>query len=72
MPQRMTPSRHKGAFVWADATPADFASTTINQVNVRASGGARIFSNSAATVGVRLAPGSNAWSIKRMQNYRSS
>ena len=30
---------------------------------MRASGGTRIFSNAAATVGVRLLPGSNAWSI---------
>ena len=60
---RQAKARHKGAFVWADATATDFASTTLNQFNVRASGGARIFSNSAATVGVRLAPGSNAWSI---------
>jgi len=53
----------KGAFVWADATGANFPSTAANQFNVRASGGTRIFSNSAATTGVRLLPGSNAWSI---------
>jgi hypothetical protein len=32
---------HNGAFVWADSQPADFASTTTNQFNVRANGGAR-------------------------------
>ncbi len=32
---------HTGAFVWADNTEADFASTATNQFNVRASGGAR-------------------------------
>jgi len=54
---------HKGAFVWADTTAANFPSTVANQFNVRASGGTRIFTNTAATVGVRLLPGSNAWSI---------
>jgi len=54
---------HKGAFVWADTTATNFPSTVANQFNVRASGGTRIFTNGAATVGVRLLPGSNAWSI---------
>jgi len=53
----------KGSFVWADTTGANFPSTAANQFNVRASGGTRIFTNGAATVGVRLLPGSNAWSI---------
>jgi hypothetical protein len=35
-------ANHSGAFVWADATDADFASTTTNQFNVRAGGGVRI------------------------------
>ncbi|HEX9597486.1 MAG TPA: tail fiber domain-containing protein, partial [Anaerolineales bacterium] len=60
---RRAKARHRGAYVWADATNANFASTAPNQYNVRAAGGVRIFSNVAATVGVRLLPGSNAWSI---------
>jgi hypothetical protein len=55
-------AEHTGAFVWADYNHTDFASTTANQFNIRASGGARIFSNSAATVGVQLAAGGAAWS----------
>jgi len=54
---------HKGAFVWADTTATNFPSTAADQFSVRASGGTRIFTNGAATVGVRLLPGSNAWSI---------
>jgi len=54
---------HKGAFVWADTTATNFPSTAADQFSVRASGGTRIFTNAAATVGVRLLPGSNAWSI---------
>ena len=33
---------HDGAFVWADSTDADFASTTSNQFNIRAMGGVRL------------------------------
>jgi hypothetical protein len=33
---------HPGAFVWADSTDADFASTTTNQFNLRAAGGLRL------------------------------
>jgi hypothetical protein len=33
---------HTGAFVWADSQNVDFASTTSNQFNVRASGGVRL------------------------------
>jgi hypothetical protein len=58
---RSAKANHVGAFVWADAFGTDFASTADNQFNVRASGGARIFSNTAATTGVRLAPGGNSW-----------
>lgn len=54
---------HTGAFVWADSTDDDFSSTIANQFSVRASGGARILSNSQATVGVLLAPGGNSWSV---------
>jgi len=33
---------HQGAFVWADSTDADFASTAADQFSVRAGGGVRI------------------------------
>ena len=54
---------HDGAFVWADSTEADFASTADDQFNVRADGGTRIFSNSGATTGVELAAGATSWSV---------
>jgi hypothetical protein len=59
---RSAKAEHRGAFVWADAWGTDFASTAIDQFSVRAGGGTRIFSDSAATVGVQLAPGGNSWS----------
>lgn len=63
---RLASAAHEGSFVWADAT-ADaldppFASTAAHQFSVRAAGGTRVFSNAAATTGVQLAPGGNAWS----------
>jgi hypothetical protein len=39
---RRAKARHAGAFVWADSTDADFASTGENQFLVRASGGVGI------------------------------
>jgi hypothetical protein len=39
---RRAKANHTGAFVWADSTDADFASTTNNQFNIRASGGVRV------------------------------
>lgn len=38
-------ANHLGAFVWADAQPADFASTAANQFLVRAQGGVGINTN---------------------------
>jgi hypothetical protein len=59
---RRAKALHDGSLVWADATDADFASTAANQVSLRASGGARVFSDAAATIGVTLVPGDSAWS----------
>jgi Chaperone of endosialidase len=53
---------NNGAFVWADATSySGFSSTTDNQFNVRAAGGARLFSNATATLGAQLAPNATSW-----------
>ena len=54
---------HSGAFVWADNSGAgNFLSLAINEFNVRAAGGTRIYSNPSATVGAWLSPGASAWS----------
>jgi hypothetical protein len=42
-------ANHTGAFVWADSTDADFASTATNQFLVRAGGGVGINKNNPAT-----------------------
>jgi hypothetical protein len=41
---------HHGTFVWADSQDADFASTTSNQFNVRASGGVRFETTGAGAM----------------------
>lgn len=63
---------HDGAFVWADSTVADFASTAINQFNVRAAGGVRIFSNAATTLGVSLAANGTSWGVLSDQNAKKN
>ena len=52
---RYTKANHPGAFVWADATNTDFASTADNQFAVRASGGVT-FSTGSAPVQVNGNP----------------
>jgi hypothetical protein len=61
-----------GAFVWADASGIPFSSTAPNQFNVRASGGVRIFSDSAASVGVQLAAGGNSWAPTSDRNAKEN
>jgi hypothetical protein len=57
---------HQGAFVWADSSFSDFASTAANQFSVRSTGGARFVSaidvSGNPTAGVQLAPGGGSWS----------
>jgi hypothetical protein len=54
-------ANHTGAFVWADSTDADIASTVANQFIVRASGGVYFYTNAGLTTGMYLAPGSSNW-----------
>jgi len=56
---RRAKANHSGAFVWADSTDADFASTASNQFNVRATGGVRLETRGAgATIdGLQLLSG---------------
>jgi len=54
-------ANHKGSFVWADSTEADFASTANNQFLIRASGGVGIGTNAPGRmlqVGSNIVPGS--------------
>jgi hypothetical protein len=52
-----------GSFAWSDETTTSVVhSTAVNQFLARASGGFFLFSNAADSAGVKLAPGSGAWS----------
>lgn len=46
-------AEHQGAFVWADATPADFGSERPNQFRVRANGGVSINVSALSWVDIR-------------------
>jgi hypothetical protein len=65
-------ANHDGAFVWGDLNYSDFSSTAPNQFLVRASGGVTLYTNSAATVGARLAPGSGSWSSVSDRNMKAN
>ena len=63
---RYAKANHDGAFVWGDSRTFGIAtakpSSAPDEFNVYASGGARFFTNRAATTGVLLAPGGGSWS----------
>ena len=60
---RRAKALHSGAFVWGDTSEADIASTNANSVTLRAAGGYRLFSNSAATLGAQLSANATSWSV---------
>ena len=48
---RRAKAGHPGAFVWADSTDADFASTATNEFAIRAAGGVRVVASSFQVAG---------------------
>jgi hypothetical protein len=60
-------TEHTGAFLWADATEADFRSAAPDELAVRATGGVRLVtavdSDGAPLAGVRLPSGSGSWEM---------
>lgn len=65
-------ANHEGAFVWGDSTNADINSFGANTFTVRASGGTRIYSNAAATVGVELRANDNQWLATSDRNKKEN
>jgi hypothetical protein len=63
---RRAQANHQGAFVWADSSFFDFASTAQDQFNVRSTGGARLVSgidgSGNPTSGLELPAGTSGWS----------
>lgn len=67
-----SPGGDRGTFIWADTIDADFVSDGIDRFLVRASGGTKIYSNSAATIGVQLAAGGNSWGMLSDKNAKEN
>ena len=65
-------ANHSGAFVWGDSFNGVVASSANNQFTVRASGGARFFSNTGQSAGVSLAAGGTAWAIISDRNVKKN
>jgi hypothetical protein len=66
-------AKHNGTFVWSDdAGSAALNSTAPYQFLARASGGFYLYSNAAATAGVKLAPGSGAWASLSDRNMKTA
>jgi hypothetical protein len=63
-----------GAFVWSDGTSAttELVASAPNSFSVRASGGVRIFTNSAMTAGVTLTAGGSSWSVVSDRNRKEA
>ena len=63
---RCAKANHEGAFVWADDSGLDFASTATDEFSARCRGGARFVSaidgTGNPTAGVTLAAGGGSWS----------
>jgi hypothetical protein len=57
-------NNHAGSFIFGDSYNIDprTSNDADNQMMMRFSGGYKLFSNSAATIGVRVVPGGNSWS----------
>jgi Chaperone of endosialidase len=60
----------QGAFVWADATEADFSDSGINTFNIRAAGGV-VFTNGAGQ-SVSWNPGAGSWAFTSDRNAKEN
>ena len=70
---RLATANHPGAFVWGDSqNTLNKTSSRADEFNVHASGGARFFSNSAATTGVLLAPGGGSWTAVSSRDMKEN
>ena len=63
---------HEGTFVWADATGEELHSTEPNQFLIRASGGAKVYSNTDQSAGVTIHAGASAWAVNSDRNLKEN
>jgi hypothetical protein len=65
-------ARNNGAFVWNDnSTTAELQSTANYQFVARATGGFYLYTNTAATIGAKLAPNSGTWASASDRNMKA-
>ena len=66
-------ANHTGSFVWSDASlGTPLVSTSNHQFTARAAGGVRFFTDTNATTGAELAPGSGTWSSLSDRNAKEN
>ena len=69
--QRASAGGFAGTFTWADAsTTTTFSATAAHSFQIRASGGVRLLTNGAATVGVSLNAGGSSWNVVSDRNRK--
>ncbi|HEX5872586.1 MAG TPA: tail fiber domain-containing protein [Longimicrobium sp.] len=62
--QRASAGTFSGTFTWADASTASFFSNdAANSFQIRAAGGVKLFTNSAASTGMSLSAGGSSWNV---------
>jgi trimeric autotransporter adhesin len=70
---RRAHSNHTGSFTWGDASTTDsLRSSANNRFHTRAAGGYRLYTNSAASIGVSLASSGNSWSSLSDRNRKEN
>jgi hypothetical protein len=65
-------AEHTGAFVWADSSLVNIASTNADSVTMRANGGYRLFSDSNLLAGVFLESGGGSWTAISDRNAKEN
>jgi hypothetical protein len=65
-------ARGKGAFRWADSTPADFDIAGSNDFRIRASGGVVLYTSGDLSSGVWVGSGGSAWNTVSDRNAKDN
>ncbi|HVM48175.1 MAG TPA: tail fiber domain-containing protein [Candidatus Acidoferrum sp.] len=71
---RRAKALHSGAFVWADSTDADIASSATDQFTARANGGFSFYTQTwgNSNIGAVLGPGQTAWASLSDRNLKKN
>jgi len=69
---RRANSLHRGAFTLADNTDADLTSSEAHRLEMRFTGGYRLFTNTGLTTGMTLAAGGSSWAAVSDVNQKNN